>query len=98
MIASNIVRYVIGIPNNITKTKFKTIEFIGGIAGVTGGEARANYAFRNIALNTLIGWRGSGGVEEVVIKLLTNTTICEVCTFIAVRKITKHTQTRIISN
>lgn len=31
MIASNIVRYVIGIPNNITKTKFKAIEFIGGI-------------------------------------------------------------------
>ena len=29
MIASNIVRDVIGIP--ITKTKFKTIEFIGGI-------------------------------------------------------------------
>lgn len=31
MIVSNIVRYVTGIPNNITKTKFKAIEFIGGI-------------------------------------------------------------------
>lgn len=31
MIVSNIVRYVTGIPNNITKTKIKTIEFIGGI-------------------------------------------------------------------
>lgn len=28
---SNIVRYVLGIPNNITKTKIKAIEFIGGI-------------------------------------------------------------------
>mgnify|MGYP004674813471 CR=1 FL=1 len=31
MIVSNIVRYVIDIPNNITKTKLKAIEFIGGI-------------------------------------------------------------------
>ncbi len=31
MIVSNIVRYVLNISNNITKTKFKTIEFIGGI-------------------------------------------------------------------
>lgn len=31
MIVSNIVRYVTGILNNITKTKFKTIEFNGGI-------------------------------------------------------------------
>ena len=31
MIVCNIVRYVIGIPNNITKTKIKAIEFIGGI-------------------------------------------------------------------
>lgn len=31
MVVSNIVRYVLGIPNNITKTKLKTIEFIGGI-------------------------------------------------------------------
>lgn len=31
MTLSNIVRYVTGITNNITKTKFKTIEFIGGI-------------------------------------------------------------------
>lgn len=31
MIASNIVRYIIDIPNNITKTKIKTIEFSGGI-------------------------------------------------------------------
>lgn len=31
MIVSNIVRYVIGISNNITKTKIKAIEFIGGI-------------------------------------------------------------------
>lgn len=31
MIVCNIVRYVIGISNNITKTKFKAIEFIGGI-------------------------------------------------------------------
>lgn len=31
MIVSNIVRYVLGILNNITKTKFKAIEFIGGI-------------------------------------------------------------------
>ena len=31
MIVSNIVRGVIGISNNITKTKFKAIEFIGGI-------------------------------------------------------------------
>lgn len=31
MIVSNIVRYVIGIPNNITKAKIKAIEFIGGI-------------------------------------------------------------------
>lgn len=28
---SNIIRYVTGIPNNITKTKIKAIEFIGGI-------------------------------------------------------------------
>ncbi len=31
MVVSNIVRYVLDIPNNITKTKFKAIEFIGGI-------------------------------------------------------------------
>ena len=31
MIVSNIVRYILSIPNNITKTKFKAIEFIGGI-------------------------------------------------------------------
>lgn len=31
MVVSNIVRYVIDIPNNITKTKIKAIEFIGGI-------------------------------------------------------------------
>lgn len=31
MVVSNIVRCVIDIPNNITKTKIKTIEFIGGI-------------------------------------------------------------------
>lgn len=31
MIVSNIVRYVTGIPNNITKTMFIAIEFIGGI-------------------------------------------------------------------
>ena len=31
MVVSNIFRCVIDIPNNITKTKFKTIEFIGGI-------------------------------------------------------------------
>ena len=31
MIISNIIRYVIGIPNSITKTKIKAIEFIGGI-------------------------------------------------------------------
>lgn len=31
MIVSNIVRCVIDIPNNITKTNFKAIEFIGGI-------------------------------------------------------------------
>ena len=31
MVVSNIVRYVMDIPNNITKTKFKTIVFIGGI-------------------------------------------------------------------
>ncbi len=31
MIVSNIVRCVIDIPNNITKTKFKAIEFNGGI-------------------------------------------------------------------
>lgn len=31
MIVSNIVRYVIDILNNITKTEFKAIEFIGGI-------------------------------------------------------------------
>lgn len=31
MIVSNFVRYVIDILNNITKIKFKTIEFIGGI-------------------------------------------------------------------
>ncbi len=31
MKVSNIVRYVIDIPNNITKTKIKAIEFIGGI-------------------------------------------------------------------
>lgn len=31
MIVSNIVRYIIDIPNNITKTKFKAIEFNGGI-------------------------------------------------------------------
>lgn len=31
MIGSNIIfEYVIGIPNNITKTKIKAIEFIGG--------------------------------------------------------------------
>ena len=28
---SNIIRYVIDIPNSITKTKIKAIEFIGGI-------------------------------------------------------------------
>ena len=28
---SNIIRYVINIPNSITKTIFKAIEFIGGI-------------------------------------------------------------------
>ncbi len=28
---SNIVRCVLDTPNNITKTKFKAIEFIGGI-------------------------------------------------------------------
>ncbi len=31
MIVSNIVRYVLDIRNNITKTKIKAIEFIGGI-------------------------------------------------------------------
>ena len=31
MTLSNIIRYVNFIPNNITKAKFKTIEFIGGI-------------------------------------------------------------------
>lgn len=31
MIVSNIVRYEISIPNNITKTNFKAIEFNGGI-------------------------------------------------------------------
>lgn len=31
MVVSNIVRYATGILNNITKTKFKAIEFIGGI-------------------------------------------------------------------
>ena len=31
MIVSNIIRYVIFIPNNITKIKVNTIEFIGGI-------------------------------------------------------------------
>lgn len=31
MIISNIIRYVIGIPNNITKTKSITIDFNGGI-------------------------------------------------------------------
>jgi len=31
MIVSNIVRCFVDIPNNITKTKFKAIEFIGGI-------------------------------------------------------------------
>lgn len=31
MIISNIIRCVIDIPNSITKTKIKTIEFIGGI-------------------------------------------------------------------
>lgn len=31
MIISNIVRYVIDIPNSITKIKIKAIEFIGGI-------------------------------------------------------------------
>ncbi len=31
MIVSNIVGCVIDIPNNITKTNFKAIEFIGGI-------------------------------------------------------------------
>lgn len=31
MVVSNIVMYVMDIPNNITKTKFKTIGFIGGI-------------------------------------------------------------------
>lgn len=31
MIVSNIVRCVIDLPNNITKTMFIAIEFIGGI-------------------------------------------------------------------
>lgn len=31
MIISNIIRYVIGIPNSITKTKSITIDFNGGI-------------------------------------------------------------------
>lgn len=31
MILSNIVGYVLSILNNITKTNFKAIEFIGGI-------------------------------------------------------------------
>ena len=31
MIVSNIIRYVINILNDITKTKIKAIEFIGGI-------------------------------------------------------------------
>lgn len=31
MIISNVVRCVIDIPNNITKIRVKTIEFIGGI-------------------------------------------------------------------
>lgn len=31
MIVSNIVRYVLGILNNITKTMLIAIEFIGGI-------------------------------------------------------------------
>lgn len=31
MIVSNIVMYVLDILNNITKTKIKAIEFIGGI-------------------------------------------------------------------
>ena len=30
-IVSSIIRYEISIPNNITKTKIKAIEFIGGI-------------------------------------------------------------------
>lgn len=31
MTLSNIIRYANFMPSNITKTKFKTIEFIGGI-------------------------------------------------------------------
>lgn len=31
MRVSNIIRCVVGTPNNITKTKFKAIEFNGGI-------------------------------------------------------------------